>query len=325
MGVRQSQRKETGGSCIIKTKIGTAHGILLRTTEKKSLETHLGLKSEYASKCTVVLITDHHVISSILVARDCTIFYGKEEINLSDEGLIDCISCCGYHGILGKNEHLKSESRESGNCPFDFDFAMFFLDTSKYRLTTNSLRDLDSLFGYYEIKDITHLLKDNKLECIQRTSDGRIISCGLILSEKQNELLYETLDDQEKEVNQYNNLVTFTTKLQREKIGEGTSGAPIVVCEPWSTSKKLFAIHRLTEYIKNDDGNVFQELGGHKHTNIFWILWVIAIHQGTKHCISILILNIVTFNYFRIRVVTNISTHSSSWSDTICRFIKRSR
>ena len=321
MGPTQSQRKETGGSCIIKTKIGTAHGILLCTTEKKSLETHLGLKSEYARKCTVVLITNHHVISNIFVARDCTVLYGKEEIKLSNVEVIDCISCCGYHGILGKDEHLKSESRESGNCPFHLDFTILFLDNSKYRLTTDSLRGLHFLFGYYKIKHITDLLKDNKLECIQRTSDGGIISCDLALSEKQNKLLCETLDNQEKEVDQYNNLATFTTKLQHEKISESTSGAPLFICEPESTSKELIAIHRLTDHIENDDEKVFQELEGHKHTNIFWILQLIAIYQGTKHCISILILNLVTYNYFRIRLVKKISTHSSSCSDTICRFI----
>lgn len=295
-GGNQSQREETGGSCIIKTKIGNAHGILLRTTED-SLETHLGLKSEYSRKCSIVLITNHHVIPNIFVARDCTILNDKEEINLSDKELIKCISCCGFHGILGKHEHLKSESGEGSDCPFHLDFTILFLDNSKYRLTTKILRSLQFSFGYYNIKDITDLLKNNKLECIQRTIDGRIISCDLTLTEKQNKVLYKTIDNQEKEVNQYNTLATFTTKPQPEKIAEGSSGAPIFVCEPQSTSKELVAIHRLTEYIinPNDDGNISQELvvNIHKRTNIFWILQVIAIYQGMQYCISILIFNFV--------------------------------
>ena len=292
----------------IKTKIGIAHGILLCTTDvEKTLEIHLGLKCEYAEKCTVVLITNHHVIPNIGYAKDCTILQSDNQaIELSGEVLIKCISCCGENGILGKNEHVKKKSGKGDDCPFQLDFTILFLNTSNRKVATK--RSLRSSFNYYFIRDITDLLKNNKLQCIQRASCDTITSCDLTLLKIQDEALNKILDNQEEEVEQYNNLATFTTKPQSE-IVEGSSGAPIFVCESQSNQKELVAIHRLTKSI---DKKVVM----HKHTNIFWILLVTAIYQGTKHCISILILN-----YFRIILVTNISTHSSSCSDTICEFI----
>ena len=288
-----SQSEETGGTCLIKTVSGgTAHGILLRTTEN-SLETHLGLKSEYARKCTVVLITNHHVIPNIVVARDCTILYGNEEIKLSGRELIDCISCCGYHGILGKDEHRKIKTGEASDCPFQLDFTVLFLNTSKCRLTTESLRTLHFSFDY-DIEKISGLLgQTNKLECIQRRDDGRIITCDLTLSENQGKALY----DQDNEVHQYINLANFTT-IPHNEINEGSSGAPIFAYKSETLTKELVAIHRLTEKTIRlvVSGDPFwnkpkerSEPVAQKNTTIFWILWVIAIYQGTKHCISILI------------------------------------
>ena len=292
MGERQSrQREEIGGCCIIKTKIGTAHGILLRTTEG-SLETHFGLKSEYAEKCSVVLITNHHDISNIGIARDCTILNGNEEINLCDKDLIDCISCCGSHGILGKHEHLKTKSGEGNDCPFQLDFTILFLNTSKCKLTTENLNTLHFSF---DIKYISDLLdRTNKFVLIQRTIDGNIISCDLTLSEEQGNATY----DPKNEVDQYNRLAKFNTK-PHDEIKEGSSGAPIFSYKSEISTKELIGIHRLTENkvhkTKNSE-NFFQEESKpvvQKNTTIFWILQAVAIYQGMKYCISILILNFV--------------------------------
>ena len=301
------EQSQNGGSCIIETKIGgSAHGILLCTTEaKKPLKIHLHLKSEYAKKSTVVLITNHHVIPNIGYAKGCKIKYDNRNIKLDDKKLIKCISCCGENGILGKYEHVKIKSGEGDDCPFQLDFTILFLNI---KLVTEQLKSLQFSFNYYFIRDITDLLKNNKLQCIQRASCDTITSCDLTLLKSQDEALNKILDNQEEEVEQYNNLATFTTEPQSE-IVEGSSGAPIFVCESQSNQKELVAIHRLTVCF---DKKVVM----HKHTNIFWILLVTAIYQGTKHCISILILN-----YFRIILVTKIPTHSSSCSDTICGFI----
>ena len=295
MGQNQSrQREETGGSCIVKTKIGTAQGILSCTT-KGSLETHFGLKSEYAEKCGVVLITNHHVISNIIIARDCTILNGNEEINLSDEDVIDCISCCGYNGILGKKEHLKSKSGESDDCPFHLDFTILFLDNSKCRFTTENLKTLHFSFDIEYISDL--LDQNNILVCIQRTDSGNIISCDLTLSKEQGSATY----DPKNEVDQYNRLAKFNTE-PHDEIKEGSSGAPIFSYKSETSTKELLGIRRVTEnevYKTNVSEKNFRKLKeeikpvAQKNTTIFWILQAVAIYKGMKYYISILILNFV--------------------------------
>ena len=289
-----------GGSCRIETTIGTAHGILLSNTGD-SLETKLGLRSEYARKCTVVLITNHHVIPNINVAKDCTIRYGREKIKLEDVELIDCISCCGNNGILGKKEHRKIKTdheEEPSDCPFQLDFTILFLDTSKYKHFTQQLKSLHLSFNCYDIEVIRNLLNNYKLQCIQRTSKGGITSNDLTLLEIQSEALNKTSNTQEEKVDLYNTLVTLTTKPLPKKIQEGSSGAPIVGYKRKQSIPKLVGVHRSRQTINIEEmkGNrkIEEHVEHNHHTNIFWILWVVAIYQGIKHCISILILNFVT-------------------------------